>query len=310
MSLALVFPGQGAQFVGMARCLYDTFPEVKTIFDSANEQLSFDLKALCFEGPENVLTQTIYCQPALFVHGYAVYKLLKSKGALNHLTTVLGLSLGELTALCVADVFDFETGLQIVAKRAELMQIACESFEGSMITLLGGSIDSIKSLCQQHSIDIANLNCPGQTVVSGAIESITAALATARTMNFTKVIPLKVAGAYHSRLMHTASLQFQAFLKSLKFNTPILKVLTNTSGDFIADPESIKDALAKQVCSSVQWQKCFETAIQSGVTQCLECGPGTVLAGLGKRIHKEIPVYAAGTAEAITHLLNISTSLT
>jgi [acyl-carrier-protein] S-malonyltransferase len=310
ISLALLFPGQGAHFVGMARCLYDTFPQVRTVFDYANEQLSFDLKVICFEGPESILTQTIHCQPALFVHGYAIYELLKSEQALKYLTTVLGLSLGELTALCVAGVFDFETGLQIVEKRAELMQGACESYGGSMISLIGGSMDAIENLCQQHSIDIANLNCPGQTVVSGATENITAAIETARTMNFAKVIPLKVAGAYHSRLMNEASLEFQAFLEPLHFRAPKLKVLTNTTGDFITDPIVIKNALSKQVCSSVQWHRCVETAIQSGVTQCLECGPGNVLAGLGKRIHKEIPIHGAGTAEAINQLLNLSTSLT
>ena len=291
MSIALLFSGQGAQVVGMGKSLYEANPVAKSIYDRAAKVLPFDLKEVCFNGPAETLTETRVCQPALYVQGYAIAEILRERGHLKDLKACLGLSLGELTAYAYAGVWDFETGLRIVAERGRLMQQACESSKGGMAAVIGGSRDDIAKLCDAFDIQAANFNCPGQVVISGEAEKVNAAVARAKEFGpFKLVKALTVAGAYHSRLMEPARAAFEKFLKDIPFNTPKVTVYTNTTGEAVSDPSALRTALAKQVVSSVYWEDNCRAAAASGITQFYECGPGGVLAGMMKRTAPEAPV--------------------
>lgn len=294
MAIGLLFSGQGAQKVGMAKSLYENSETAKSLFDRANEVLGFDLKAACFDGPEALLTETRVCQPALYVHGYAAYKILEERGHLRDLKGALGLSLGELTALAVAEVFDFETGLKIVAERGALMQKACEASDGGMASFIGGSPELVEEICKEHDLDVANFNSPGQIVVSGDKARVSASLSGVKEKGFKMAVPLKVAGAYHSRLMEPARVKFEAFLKDIPFASPKLSVFSNAEGKSLDNPEEIKQALVKQVVASVRWVECMEAARDLGIQKFYECGPGNILAGLGRRIDANLEIKPVG----------------
>ncbi len=289
MSLALIFSGQGAQKVGMGKSLADNSATAARIYARANEVLGWDLAKMCFEGPDELLVPTRVCQPALFVPGYTLYSLLQEQGRLGDLTTAMGLSLGEVTALTVAGVFDFDTGLRVVAERGRLMQVACEATRGGMASIIGEDLAKITDLCHEFDIEVANLNCPGQVVVSGEKTKVDACVTAAKERGMKKVIPLNVAGAYHSRLMEPARAEFAKFLQTVQFNAPKLKVLTNVTGKQVTSPDEIREMLIRQVVSSVRWEDCMREAAVLGATEFWECGPGAVLAGLARRINKEWP---------------------
>ena len=289
MSLALIFSGQGAQKVGMGKSLADNAATAARIYTRANEVLGWDLAKMCFEGPDELLVPTRVCQPALFVHGYALYSLLQEQGKLQNLTTVAGLSLGEVTALTVAGVFDFDTGLRVVDERGRLMQVACEAAASGMASIIGEEPAKILDLCQEFDIEISNLNCPGQIVVSGAKAKVDACVTAAKERGMKKVIPLNVAGAYHSRLMEPARAEFAKFLESVPFKAPKLQVLTNVTGKQVSQPDAIREALIQQVVSTVRWEDCMREAAVLGATEFWECGPGAVLVGLARRINKDWP---------------------
>lgn len=286
---ALLFSGQGAQKVGMGKSLCENSAIARDIYERANGVLPFDLKAVCFEGPQETLTETRVCQPALFTQGYAIAQILKEQGKLGDLGCVLGLSIGELTAYAFAGVWDFETGLRVVAERGRLMQEACDATKGGMAAIIGGSREDVLAFCKEFDVDAANFNTPGQIVISGEEEKIKAACAkNAETKKFKRAIPLVVAGAYHSRLMEPARAQFEKFLATIEFKKPQIPVFTNTTGALIDDPEAMRAALAKQVVSSVLWEDCVRGAVALGVTETLECGPGGVLTGMVKKIAPEV----------------------
>ncbi|HSI08550.1 MAG: ACP S-malonyltransferase [Rariglobus sp.] len=288
MATALIFSGQGAQKVGMGKSLYENSATARALYDEANRVLGWDLAKICFEGPEAELTQTKVCQPALFVHGLAVHAILKEQGKLGDVKFAFGLSLGEVTALTAAGVFDFATGLKVVAERGRLMQLACEQSTGSMAAILGEERATIYDLCAAFDIEAANFNAPGQIIVSGEKSKVDAAVAAAKDRGIKKVIPLNVAGAYHSRLMEPARAAFAAYLQGVTFNAPAagLTVFTNTTGQAVSEPAAIREALVKQVVSSVLWEDCMRSAVAAGATSFLELGPGGVLAGLAKRTDK------------------------
>ncbi len=291
MSTALLFSGQGAQAVGMGKSLYEGSPIAKGLYDRAAKVLPFDLKQVCFEGPVEVLTETRVCQPALYVQGYAIAQILRERGKLNDLKACLGLSLGELTAYAFAGVWDFETGLQVVAERGRLMQLACDQTKGGMAAVIGGTREDIAKLCAAFDIDAANFNCPGQVVISGDAEKVTQAVARAKEFGpFKLVKPLVVAGAYHSRLMEPARRAFEAYLQGIEFKRPQVAVYSNTTGASLSEPAALREALVKQVVSSVLWEDDCKAAAATGVTQFYECGPGGVLAGMMKRSAPEAPV--------------------
>ncbi|HOD46188.1 MAG TPA: ACP S-malonyltransferase [Opitutaceae bacterium] len=289
MALALLFSGQGAQKVGMGKSLYDQSPAARAVFDEADRVLGWSLTKLCFEGPDTELTQTKVCQPALFVHGMAVLAALKEAGKLPEVKYALGLSLGEITAYTAAGVFDFGTGLRVVAERGRLMQVACEQSKGGMAAIVGEERAKVAELCKEFDIEAANFNAPGQIIVSGDKTKVDAAVAAAKERGWKKVMPLNVAGAYHSRLMEPARAAFAEFLKTVPFAAPKYTVFTNTTGQAISQPDDLRAALVKQVVSSVLWEDCMRSASAAGATEYWELGVGGVLAGLVRRIDKSWP---------------------
>ena len=284
MKTGLLFSGQGAQTVGMGKSLYDVSPVARAIYDLAEAITGWDFKKICFEGPADLLTQTKVCQPALYVHGFAAYTLLKEANHALQVVAAAGLSLGELTALAAAEVYDFATGLKIVIERGRLMQEACETTSGTMASIIGADKAKVSLLCAQCDVDMANLNSPGQIVISGAKDKMASAIVAAGGMGFKKIIPLNVAGAYHSRLMQPAADKFAKFISSIDFKAPKFAVFTNTTGEQIKNPDEIKAALVKQITHTVLWEDCFRGMTALGVEQFYECGMGGVLSGLAKRI--------------------------
>jgi [acyl-carrier-protein] S-malonyltransferase len=290
MALALLFAGQGAQKAGMGRSLSENSPVARGLYAEANRVLGWDLAKISFEGPEADLTQTRVCQPALFVHGLALEAALRERGALPEIGFALGLSLGELTACASAGVFDFATGLGIVAERGRLMQAACERSTGAMAAVIGEERATVAGLCGEFGIEAANFNAPGQIIISGERAGIEAAVAAARARGMKKVILLNVAGAYHSRLMEPARAAFEKFLADIPFARPRFPIFSNTTGGPVSDPPAIKAALARQVVSPVLWEDCMRSAAAAGATEFWELGPGGVLAGMARRTDKAWPV--------------------
>jgi [acyl-carrier-protein] S-malonyltransferase len=288
MALAFLFAGQGAQKVGMGKSLCESSAAARALYDEANRVLGWDLAQVSFTGPEAELTQTKVCQPALFVHGLAALAALRELGKVpaNEPRFALGLSLGEVTAYCAAGVFDFATGLKIVAERGRLMQQACEQTTGAMAAIIGEDRAKVQDLCRDFDIEAANFNAPGQIIVSGETTKVGAAVAAAKDRGMKKVMPLKVAGAYHSRLMEPARAAFAAFLEPIPFAAPKFTVFTNTTGQSVADAAAIKAALVKQVVSPVLWEDCMRGVAAAGATEFWEFGPGGVLAGLARRTEK------------------------
>lgn len=288
MALALIFSGQGAQKVGMGKSLAEQSAAARALYTEANQVLGWDLAKTCFEGPETELTQTKVCQPALFVHGMALLAALREQVKLpaGEPQFALGLSLGEVTAYCAAGVFDFATGLRVVAERGRLMQQACEQTTGGMAAIMGEERAKVQELCREFDIEAANFNAPGQIIVSGEKSKIEAAVAAGKERGIKKIIPLNVAGAYHSRLMEPARAAFAAFLDGVPFAAPKFTVFTNTTGQAVSTPADIKAALVKQVVSSVLWEDCMRAAAAAGATEFWELGPGGVLAGLARRTEK------------------------
>ncbi len=288
MALALIFSGQGAQKVGMGKTLAEHSPAARALYAQANTVLGWDLAKISFEGPEAELTQTKVCQPALFVHGLALLAALRELGRIpaGEPNYALGLSLGEVTAYCAAGVFDFATGLRVVAERGRLMQQACEQTTGGMAAIVGEERAKVLELCREFGIEAANFNAPGQIIVSGEKARIETAVAAAKDRGIKKVIPLNVAGAYHSRLMEPARVAFAKFLESVEFAAPMFTVFTNTTGQAVAAPADLKAALVRQVVSSVLWEDCMRSAAAAGATEFWELGPGGVLAGLARRTEK------------------------
>jgi len=306
MATGLLFSGQGAQFVGMGQSLCQNSELVDELYTSANSILGWDLKQICFEGPDQALTETRVCQPALYVQGYALFKLLEAKGYLNDIGVVFGLSLGELTALAVSGVYDFETGLRLVAERGRLMQEACDATEGGMASVIGGEASAVQELCDRFDIQIANLNCPGQIVISGEKAKVMDAVEAAKdkSMGFKLVRPLNVAGAYHSRLMESAKTAFASFIESFEFSSPNYPVYTNVTGGAISEPQAIKEALIQQIVSSVRFEECITNSSQAlKIDKFIECGPAKVLAGLVRRTDKSIETESVSEYEDIQALL-------
>ena len=300
MALALLFSGQGAHKVGMGQSLYNDSPAARALFEKANEVLGWSLTKVCFEGPDGELTQTKHCQPALFVHGLALLAALREQGELPEIDYALGLSLGEVTACAAAGVFDFATGLKIVAERGRLMQEACEQTSGGMAAIMGEERETITKLCAEFGIEAANFNAPGQIIVSGDKEAVATAVGAAKERGIKKVIPLNVAGAYHSRLMEPAREKFAAYLDGIVFAAPKFTIFTNTTGLNVSQPAEIKSALVKQVVSSVMWEDCMRSAAAAGATEFWELGPGGVLSGLARRTERSWVVKSFSESADLT----------
>jgi [acyl-carrier-protein] S-malonyltransferase len=300
---SFIFPGQGSQAVGMGKDIYDQFESVKEIYQQANKLLSFDIADISFNGPEETLNQTQYTQPALYVHSYAMAVLLQKHNISPDV--VAGHSLGEYTALAIANVVSFEIGLNLVKKRGELMQHAGNLNPGSMAAIIGLDFKNLKSLCQKIEADtneivrIANYNSSSQVVVSGTIEGIKQIMTSAKTEGAKRVLELKVSGAFHSPLMQSAAEEFISILDSCEFAKPDIPVFSNSSGSDSMNPLLLKDNLKKQITHSVLWVQIIEEMLRQGVVQFYEIGSGSVLTGLMRKIDKQAECAALNTLETL-----------
>jgi [acyl-carrier-protein] S-malonyltransferase len=283
---ALLFAGQGAQCAGMGRDLAAHFPTAKALFDRSREILEFDLARICFEGPDEELTRTENAQPAIFVTSWVAFQLLKERKPDLSFQAAAGLSLGELTALTAAGVFGFETGLKAARQRGRFMQEACEWTPGSMAAVLGLETAVLREVCAAADVDLANLNCPGQIVISGQTEKVAAACELAKAKGAKRAVMLPVAGAYHSRLMAGAQPKVRAMLDAIALQPAALPVISNVTALPHGGPDDIRQALAAQVVSPVRWEDSIRYLLAQGFRRFIELGPGTALSGFVKRIDK------------------------
>jgi [acyl-carrier-protein] S-malonyltransferase len=291
--IALLFAGQGAQAVGMGKDLATEFPVAADLFRQADEILGFSLSQTAFEGPQDELTKTAICQPALYVHGLACLAALKEKLPQLAFQAAAGLSLGEFTAHAAAATFDFKTGLELVAKRSQAMQDACETTKGSMAAVIGGEENRIRELAAAADVDVANLNSPGQIVLSGEASKIALAVSLAKEYGARKALEVQVAGAFHSRLMESAYTKLKEVLANTPIKSPVVSVVCNVDAETVSDPEAIRRTLADQVTGSVRWTESVEYLLdQLHCDHFIELGPGGVLAGLVGRIRKGTSVIS------------------
>jgi [acyl-carrier-protein] S-malonyltransferase len=297
----LLFSGQGAQKVGMGADLVQASAAAKALYAEADALLGWDLSTASFSGPVETLTETRVCQPALYVHGLALLAAFQDHtGKPLRFEAAAGLSLGEYTAHAAAGTFTFEAGLHLVAERGRLMQAACESTAGTMITLLGATADQAREIAAQCDVDVANLNCPGQIVLSGGVQQMEGVAAAAKEKGVRKVVALKVAGAYHSRLMAGAALGLATYLTAAKLTSPRVPVIANYTADVTDGVDPILRALEAQVCGSVRWEESVRRLIAMGITNFVECGPGGTIAAMLKRIDPAVSCISLETQEDIT----------
>lgn len=304
MNAVFVFSGQGAQFVGMGKDLFEKSPAAAEIFAEADKALGWSISEICFNGPEEKLTESRYCQPAIYTTSVACLAAFKEKYPDIKESGNGGLSLGEFAALYSSGVFSFVDGLRLVARRAELMDEACKENDGAMASVLGGEPEIIKSVCAECGIDVANYNCPGQIVISGVRQGVEKAMDMLKEKGFRKIIPLKVAGAYHSRLMKSAGDRLGKVLDSVPMNAPLSPVAQNFTGTLVNDTAEIIKNLIEQVAGSVRWEDCVKSLTASGADTVIEFGPGAVLTGLVRRINKDIKTYNIGNMENILNFAN------
>lgn len=294
--IAFLFPGQGAQTVGMGATVCAQVPAARALFDRASAILGYDLLKLCTEGPAEKLDTTVYSQPALFVASLAALEQLKQNAPelVERCRATAGLSLGEYTALVFAGVIDFETGLRIVQERGRAMQDAADATSSGMVSVLGMEREQVASLCEQardeETLEIANLLCPGNIVVSGHTPACERIAEMAMAAGAMKVIPLPVAGAFHTQLMQSAVERLRAALKGVPFHKSRIPVVSNVDARPHEDPEEIRDLLIRQVCSQVRWEDSMRYLLDNlAITQFYEIGPGRVLNSLLKRIARKTP---------------------
>ncbi len=304
VKVAYVFPGQGSQWAGMGRDLYDNFDSAKAVFDQADEVLGFPLSGLCFEGPEDELRQTINAQPALVVVSYAC--LQAAREASHNLPPpvfVAGHSLGEYTALAVAGVLDFATTVYLARERGRLMHEAGVARPGGMAAIIGFDEALLAEVCRQTDTRLANINCPGQLVISGALENLTQAVDLVKAKGAYRTIPLPVSAAFHTPLMQSAVDGMTEIVDTLSFHEPVVPIIGNTTAQPLTTAESVKAELLSQLCNCVQWQRSIEYMVDEGVSTFIEIGPGKVLTGLIKRINKDVKTLNIGDdAQAIRDL--------
>ena len=285
MKKAFVFPGQGAQYSGMGKDLYDNSAEAREMFDKANEVLGFRITDVMFGGSAEELKQTNVTQPAVFLHSVILASTLGIKP-----DAVAGHSLGEFSALVAAGALSFEDGLRLVAKRATAMQKACEAQPGVMAAVLALPDQTIEQVCDsiEGIVVAANYNCPGQLVISGAVEAVNEACAKLKEAGARRALVLPVGGAFHSPLMEPARQELEAAIADATFNTPVCPVYQNVDAKPYTDPESIKQNLIAQLTSPVRWTQIVQNMVKDGFTDFTELGPGNVLQGLIKKTNAEV----------------------
>ena len=289
---AYVFPGQGAQFSGMGKDLYDNSEIAKNLFDKANELLGFDIQKIMFEGSDEELKQTKVTQPAIFLHSTILAACL---GDAFQPAMVAGHSLGEISALVANKTLSFEDGLQLVYKRALAMQAACEAVPSTMAAILGLEDTVVEEICAgiDGVVVAANYNCPGQLVISGAIPAVEEACAKLTEAGAKRALILPVGGAFHSPLMEPARAELAAAIEATEFNTPICPVYQNTTAQAVTNPSEIKQNLIDQLTAPVRWTQTMNQMIADGASEVIEVGPGKVLQGLFKKVDRAFPCSSA-----------------
>ncbi len=284
--LALLFAGQGAQYVGMGKDLYETFPESKVVFDKADKVLGFSLSKLCFDGPQEELTKTHNCQPAILVTSIAAWEAFKTTARYSpsSISYAAGLSLGEYSALVAIGAIGLEEAVLLVRKRGEFMEEEALKSPGGMASIIGLDLTVIKDICAKTKAEVANINCPGQIVISGGKKDVEAAVKLAEEKGARRAILLEVSGAFHSSYMRQAALKLSGELEKIKISAPQVPLVNNVEAKPITSPEEIKINLIKQITGSVLWEDSMKFILSQGTKNFIEFGPGKVLKGLMRRI--------------------------
>ena len=308
MPLALLFPGQGSQYVGMGKDLCDAFPEAKAVFDEADAALGFSISKICFEGPEEELKRTANTQPAILTHSIAALRVLESRqpDRIAGAVVAAGHSLGEYSAGVASGAYAFADAVRTVRFRGKFMQEAVPEGVGAMAAILGLVPDAVTAACKDAAVETgkivspANFNSPEQTVIAGHAEGVARASELCRERGAKKAVPLPVSAPFHCALMQPAADRLGPVLDSLAVDDPRIPIVTNVDASAAKLAAEVRAALARQVASTVRWVESVEAMASMGVTEAFEIGPGNVLAGLVRRIRKEIPVVSVGKAEAVS----------
>ncbi|MDD5561885.1 MAG: ACP S-malonyltransferase [Candidatus Omnitrophica bacterium] len=301
--VAFLFSGQGSQYVGMGKDLYESFPEARKVFDRAEELLGFELKRICFNGPEDTLKSTNVSQPAIVTASIAAFEVFKTKSNLAP-SFAAGLSLGEYSALIAAGALTFDAGIRLIHKRGQLMEEASRKHPGKMAAVLDLEVETLRDICMQSGAEIANLNCPGQVVITGKAEAVDQAMELCSQAGAKRVIPLEVSGGFHSSLMSEASVELKFTLDNISISEPKIPVVSN----YTAQPQyrisQIIENLTNQIRGSVRWEESMRFILSEGVTDFYEFGPGKVLKGLLRRIDSNAQVINIEKAVDIEQLAN------
>ncbi|MFA5311204.1 MAG: ACP S-malonyltransferase [Candidatus Omnitrophota bacterium] len=300
--VAFLFAGQGCQYAGMGKDLYDNFPEAKAVFDKAEKLVGFDLKKVCFEGPEEKLKVTSISQPAIVTLSIAAFEAFKARNGLKP-AFMAGLSLGEYSALIASGSISFEDGIGLIKIRGELMEEASLKYPGKMAAVLDLPVDTVKEICLSSGAEIANLNSPGQVVITGKSDAVEKAAQLCGQAGAKRVIPLEVSGAFHSSLMSGASLGLKEALDKVEIKDAVVPVVSNYTADVQVGAAGIKDNLIHQIHSSVKWEDSMRFILAKGISSFIEFGPGRVLKGLMRRIE---PSARVTNMEKASDILNFS----
>ena len=327
MKKAFLFPGQGAQIIGMGADIAHSYDIAATVFEQANEILGFDLSRICFEGPDEELNSTVISQPAIFTTSAAILEVIRTQEKTSNLIpdVTAGLSLGEYTALYAAGIFSFEDALKLVQKRGQAMQAAADANEGSMVSIIGLDEEKVHQLCEEvleggdeddydeesdvdNQIEIlvpVNFNCPGQIVVSGTKAACRRTKELAPKYGAIKAVRLDVAGAFHTSMMASAAQSLEEALSNCEISSPSkIKIIANINAEYYQNEEQIAAGLVNQLTSPILWQKCMERLLDDGVEEFYEIGPGRVLTSLMKRINRKIKVNNISTAQTLSELIS------
>ncbi len=304
---ALLFAGQGAQTVGMGRDLSEQFPTARSLFGRANDLLGFDLASVCFTGPEAELTKTANAQPGIYLVSWVVLTLLREQCPGFTFQATAGLSLGEFTALAAAQAISFEDGLRLVHQRGQFMQEACDATQGGMAAIMGLDEAATRNVCDQAGVALANLNCPGQIVISGDTDRLAVACELAKVAGAKRAVPLTVAGAYHSPLMASAKNKLATVLETVSVQRPTVPVISNVNAQAHGAPDSVRQSLVEQVTAPVRWEDSMRLLLAQGFTQFIELGPGVALAGFMKRIDKKVRIWSINDCATLS---GVGSSLT